>query len=272
MNQNIFNIYDSLYGEIRFLCNSEVRIKILKSLYKKPKTMKELNDLVLLSYSSISNNLHKLEEGGFLTKSNRKYYLTNIAVVNLINCLDFDNSISVTYLLSDFLKTHDISPLCDDSLRNFAALNESRLVESVPIDIYKPHNEFKLLVQSSNNLKAIFPFLHPDYPKIIKKLLIKGVFVDLLINKDILQIFIEELDTKFIKEYVEKGQLSIKYLIKNTKISLAVANNFISVGLFKKDGSFDQNRLIISEEKNAILWGNLLFEKHNKESLFLKID
>ncbi len=102
--------------------------------------------------------------------------------------------------------------------------------------------------------------------------MIKGVFVDLLINKDILQIFIEELDTKFIKEYVEKGQLSIKYLIKNTKISLAVANNFISVGLFKKDGSFDQNRLIISEEKNAILWGNLLFEKHNKESLFLKID
>lgn len=52
------NMYDELYGDIQFLCNSEVRIKLLKSLDESPKTMRELNDLVLLSYSSISNNLN----------------------------------------------------------------------------------------------------------------------------------------------------------------------------------------------------------------------
>ena len=71
------DIYDDLIDEIRFLCNSEVRIKILKSLSKGPKTMRELNDLALLSYSSVSNNLAKLERAGFLVKKERKYYLTN---------------------------------------------------------------------------------------------------------------------------------------------------------------------------------------------------
>ena len=116
------NMYDELYGNIQFLCNSEVRIKLLKSLDESPKTMRELNDLVLLSYSSISNNLNKLISLGFLTKSERKFYLTNMAYLNLINCLDFNNSIKVADSFDNFLKTHDIGPLCDDSLKNLSSL------------------------------------------------------------------------------------------------------------------------------------------------------
>lgn len=266
------NMYDELYEDIQFLCNSEVRIKLLKSLAESPKTMRELNDLVLLSYSSISNNLNKLMDMGFLTKNDRKFYLTNIALLNLINCLDFNNSIKVADSFDNFLKTHDISPLCDDSLKNLSSLVGARLVESVSVDIYKPHNEFKSLVESSNSLKVIFPFLHPDYPIIIKNLLVKGVNINLLINKDILSIFVEKVGVKLLKESIDDGRLSIKYLTNNLRLSLAVSNNFISMGLFKKDGSFDQNRLIISQNEESILWGNLLFEKHNSSALFVKID
>lgn len=266
------NMYDELYGDIQFLCNSEVRIKLLKSLDESPKTMRELNDLVLLSYSSISNNLNKLMSIGFLTKSERKFYLTNMAYLNLINCLDFNNSIKVADSFDNFLKTHDIGPLCDDSLKNLSSLIGARLVESVSVDIYKPHNEFKSLVESSDSLKVIFPFLHPDYPKIVKNLLIKGVNIDLLINKDILPIFIENVGVDLLKESIDNGKLSLKYLTKELRLSLAVSNSFISMGLFKSDGSFDQNRLIISQEEESILWGNLLFEKHNDEALFVKID
>ncbi|MDO5849934.1 MAG: DUF1724 domain-containing protein [Methanobacteriaceae archaeon] len=266
------DIYDDLTNEIRFLCNSEVRIKILKSLSNNPKTMRELNDLALLSYSSVSNNLGKLEDEGFLVKNDRKYYLTNIATLNLLNCLDFNNSISISNIFSDFLKTHDISPLCDDSLRDISSLNGSQLVESVSIDIYKPHNQFKSNIESANTLKVIFPYLHPDYPKMIKKLLAKGVSIEVLVNKDILDIFIGQLGLKYVKNAIYEGKLSLKYLTTNVKLSLAIGDNFVSIGLFKLDGSFDHNRLIISKEASAISWGEDLFESHNKTALFVKVD
>lgn len=266
------DIYDDLIDEIRFLCNSEVRIKILKSLSKGPKTMRELNDLALLSYSSVSNNLAKLERAGFLVKKERKYYLTNLAILNLLNCMDFNNSIHVSNVYSDFLKTHDITPLCDDSLRDISSLDGSRLVESVSVDIYKPHNQFKAHIESANTLKVIFPYLHPDYPKIIKKLLSRDVSIEILVNKDILDAFISQLGLKLVKDAIYGGKLSLKYLSTNVKLSLAVSNNFVSVGLFKLDGSFDHNRLIMSQEKSAISWAEDLFENHNKTALFVKID
>lgn len=67
-NYLFLDMYDELYDEIRFLCNSDVRLKLLKNLDNNPRTMRELNDLVLLSYSSISNNLNKLVAAGFLIK------------------------------------------------------------------------------------------------------------------------------------------------------------------------------------------------------------
>ena len=75
-----------------------------------------------------------------------------------------------------------------------------------------------------------------------------------------------------MKESIDEEKLSLKYLSNDLKLSLAVSNNFISMGLFKRDGNFDQNRLIISQDEESILWGNLLFERHNNTALFVKLD
>ena len=34
----------------------------------------------------------------------------------------------------------------------------------------------------------------------------------------------------------------------------------MSLGLFKNDGSFDQNRILISENEKSLFWANNLFE------------
>lgn len=263
------DMYDHLFDDINFLCNSEVRLKILKSLDESPKTMRELNDLVLLSYSSISNNLNKLVSEGFLVKKERKFYLTNIAYLNLVNYMGFDNSIKVTNFLADFLVNHDISPLLDDSLRDLSDLDGSRLVESTSIDIYKPHNEFKNLLGAANILQIILPYLHPDYPSLIKDLLLKEVSIDLLINKDILEKFMSDVGNDIIQNAISEGFLTIKYLVQPLKLALAVSDDFVAIGLFKKDGNFDQNRLIVSDVEKSIKWGNKLFEKHSSKGLFL---
>ena len=54
----------------------------------------------------------------------------------------------------------------------------------------------------------------------------------------------------------------MKSLIK-IKIALAISNKFVTVGLFKTDGTYDQNRLLLSDRKKAIAWALNIFKSYD---------
>lgn len=188
--KDYFDSYEYIAEEIKFLTNSEIRLKILDCLLDNPLTMKTLNSNTDLSYSSISSNVHKLENHGYITKENGKYYLTNLAKIHLANIRDFNESIAIINDFSDFWTNHNVQPLYIGSLKDLAALEGSRLIECAPIDIYKTHNEFKDMVSDSIFLKVIFPYLHPEYPKLVGELIEKGSNVEILLPESILTQFI----------------------------------------------------------------------------------
>ena len=65
---------------------------------------------------------------------------------------------------------------------------------------------------------------------------------------------------------------SIKYLEEDIKIALAISNEFLTVGLFKLDGTYDQNRLLLSNRKKAISWGLTIFDSYDDNALPLILD
>ena len=59
--------YFSVVGdELKFLNNSDIRIKVLIDLLNGPLKIKDINKRSLLSYSSISSNIHKLCAEGYV--------------------------------------------------------------------------------------------------------------------------------------------------------------------------------------------------------------
>ena len=58
----------TLNNDITFLAKSEIRLKILSELQKKPRSVKELVNVTKITYSSITSNLTKLEENDHITK------------------------------------------------------------------------------------------------------------------------------------------------------------------------------------------------------------
>lgn len=261
--KNYFDSYEYIADEIKFLTNSEIRLKILDCLVDNPISMKMLNDSTDLSYSSISSNVHKLEDHGYIIKESGKYYLTNLAKIHLANIRDFNESIAIINDFSDFWTDHNVQPLYIDSLKDLAALEGSRLIECAPIDIYKTHNEFKDMISDSIILKVIFPYLHPEYPKLIGDLVEGGAHVEILLPEPILTQFINFLGKDVVKSGFKKGNLIIKSLKIDAEIALAVSNEFVSLGLFKSDGSYDQNRLLVSNEPEAMDWAQKIFYKYD---------
>ena len=63
-----YNYIDNIKKELKFLTNSKVRLKLLICLYDSELTVKELHEKTNLNYSSITNNLNKLEEFEYINK------------------------------------------------------------------------------------------------------------------------------------------------------------------------------------------------------------
>ncbi|WP_296795680.1 winged helix-turn-helix domain-containing protein [uncultured Methanobrevibacter sp.] len=57
--------------DMLFIVKSEIRLKILTELNDEPQTIKDIVNKTNIAYSSVSNNMNKLEYKNHVTKENR---------------------------------------------------------------------------------------------------------------------------------------------------------------------------------------------------------
>jgi len=255
-----------LTDNIQFLAKSEIRLKILGELQKQPLSIKEIVKKTKITYSSVSNNISKLEKNNHVKKIRGKYEIKPLTRFYFKTLVDFKESIDLIIDFKDLWNMHKVDQLSLESIQNINDLQNSRLVETTPVDIYKPHNIIKEQMLQSENVKAIFPYLHPEYPKLVEKILKNGGSVELILPKIIFRETIFNINPEIRKKAVKNGKLKVFAVSNDVKLCLIVCDENMSLGLFKNDDSFDQNRILISDDKKAKKWACDLFEysKNNK--------
>ena len=256
---------NEINNDIKFLAKSEIRLKILNELDKEPNNIRGLVNKTNITYSSISSNIGKLEKKNYITKSDKKYHVNPITKVYFKSIIDFKNSVDLINNFETFWNKHNLNQLSIASIKRITDLEDSKLVETTPIDIYKTHNTIKDQIIDAKNVKAIFPYLHPDYPNLIEEVLMNQGTVELIVPQSIFKELIFRVNDDVRKTAIKNKNLKV-YLFKNDlNLYLTVCDNTMSLGLFKNDGSFDQNRILISEAEKSINWANELFEHVKKE-------
>lgn len=255
--------HNEINEDIRFLAQSEIRLKILSELYEHPDNIRGLVNKTKITYSSVSSNINKLEENKFIKKVEKKYYINPMAKIYFKTLMDFKKSIDIIYNYDAFWYKHNINQLSIDSIKNITDLKDSELIETTPLDIYKTHNTTKTQLIESENVKAIFPYLHPEYPELIETILRNGGTIELIVPRSIFKAIISPIDDKIKKDAINRGKLTIYTVTNDLDLYLTICDEKMSLGLFKNDGSFDQNRILISEDKKSHEWAEELF-KHVK--------
>ncbi len=260
-----FNSYESIKEEIKFLINSEIRLKILNCLSHKPFSMSDIHKSTGLSYSSISNNIHKLEEKEYVTRKSGKYHLKNLVKVILNDIIHFNKATDVINNYSNFWTDHNIGFIDTIHLKEISSLKGAKIIESDSTDIYKTHNAYKEFLNEANDVRSIIPFFHPDYNSIFEELIKRDTNIELLLSKTIATTFIKSMNSKILKYGINNEIFRFKSLDDTIKISLTVTDDSMSLGLFKIDGNYDQNRILISDKKSAVEWGNKLFNEYESK-------
>lgn len=249
-----------LTDDLQFLAKSEIRLKILRELDKRPMTVKELARNTKMNYSTVSNNVNKLLKHNHVKKEKTYYHIKPLSAFYFKTLMDFKTSVDLITDFNDLWFRHNIDQLSLDSIENINDLENSTLIETTPIDIYKTHNTIKTQVIESENIRAIFPYLHPEYPELLENILKDGGRVELILPKSIFRETMLKIDENLRKRAMRYGKLRVYVMNNNLKLYLTICDESMSLGLFKNDGSFDQNRILVSEDEKSIDWACNLFE------------
>lgn len=259
------NADNKLNSDIKFLAKSEIRLKILSELYNHPDNVRGLVNKTKITYSSVSSNMSKLEQKNHVRKIKNKYHINPMTEIYFKTLMDFKNSIELIANYETFWGKHNIKQLNIESIRSITDLKDSELIETTPLDIYRTHNVIKEELIKSTSIKAIFPYLHPDYPQLIENILKDNGNVELIIPNDINRAMMSQINEKIRRTALKEKRLRIIPAKNELKLYLTICDESMSLGLFKNDGSFDQNRIVISENEKSIKWALNLFESVKEE-------
>lgn len=253
------SISNNIDNDIKFLAKSEIRLKILSELDKDPDNVQGIVEKTELAYSSVSNNIYKLEDNNYITKVENKYYVNPMTQVYFKTLMDFKKSVDLVNDYYAFWNKHDLNQLSIAAVKRITDLKNSQLIETTPIDIYKTHNIIKDQIIDSKNVKAVFPYLHPEYPNLIEGVLKNNGNVELIVPKSIFKELMFRVNDNVRKKAIREKKLKVYSFKKDLNLYLTICDENMSLGLFKNDGSFDQNRVLISKDEQSHNWALELF-------------
>lgn len=255
-NNNYLKNYDSISEDVKFIANSIIRLKILSTLYEKPQNMKELASATKLSYSSISSTLHGLELKDFVYRESTKYHLSNSLKVQMKNVIELKEVVNLLNRLFNIIDGHVLDMIPNQSVEELYLLGKVELLESDRIDAYNLITFIEDALRDAGRVRAILPFYHLTFNQILNDLVKNDMTVEIMVSEEILEIYEDNSDVKYMSSF--KG--------KNNFL-LIVTDKAMILGLFKEEGQFDQNRLLVSKNNESLKWANNLFKNFKKKKL-----
>ena len=256
--------FQNFQDDLKFLINSEIRLKILGCLYNSSASIKEIEEKTGYSYSSILDNINKLEQRKFIFSIEDKFYLFNKTKIKLTNVLSFNKSCAFLRENSDFLN-FSLIDINVDTIKDLSALEGAKLIESNNVDLFKATEIFQKSLMGFKFLKGIFPYFHPNHDDIISYWIDNDCTVELILPDAV-----SEAVKNFIKDYVPKSpKIKNKYVkLKpndcNIQFAFTVSNKCLVLAFYTKNGEFNQNAVITSTSPEAIEFGLKLFEEYEK--------
>ena len=250
--------------DIKFLINSEIRLKILGCLFNSSASIKQIEEKTNYSYSSILDNINKLEQKKFIYNIEDKFYLYNKTRLKLNKILYFNKSAKFLRENSDYLN-QSLLDIDMDTIKDLSALDGSRLIESNNIDLFKATDTFQRSLMGFKFLKGIFPYFHPKHDDIISYWIDNECTVELILPDEV-----SEAVKNFIIDYVPRSPgvknkfVKLKPNDRNIQLAFTVSDKCFVLALYTKSRQFNQNTVLVSTNPEAIIFGLKLFEEYEK--------
>jgi predicted transcriptional regulator len=267
--KNILEIYEVVSDDLKFLLTSGVRTKVIISLIGGPRNLGDLKKELNLDAASISHALKNLAERQFVVKMDNAYNLSQKGKIICIKLVDGIRTVYVVQGKEKLWLNHDIEYIPKALLSNLGDLSDSILVESEPTDLFKPFENYNNILLESDDIKGLSPIFRLDLVESIQKRVENGADVELIFTSDVLTKLLSTVDPECLPDlenYISRDNLKIWQIDNEVKIAFTVTDKFLSLGLFSSTGEYDSTKDLVSDDPDALAWGNRLFDYYKAKS------
>jgi predicted transcriptional regulator len=262
-------IYHEIKDLLRYTSSSSVRVKILICLSEGKQNMNEIKKETDISSSTISHNLSNLEKKKITTKEGEKYILTPFGNLITSNLIENMKPTAVITKFQKFWLNHDLSSIPPKLIKEMGDLYNSSLVESESGEIYKPHETYQGIILKSNYIKGVSSIFRFNYIELFRNIIENEIDVELILTDNIISKIMEGIDSeslKHLKNSMSQDKVKLMVINNDVRIAFTVTDKYLSLGLFHEQGDYDNTKDLISDDHDAVAWGNKLFEYYRNQS------
>lgn len=254
--------FNEIKDELKFLTNSKVRFQILTCLYDAPATVSEIHEITDLKYSSITSNLKKLVELDYVTKEDNEYQLKTHTRLQLLNILYLNNNLEFIHEYDEFLNNHIV---VNDELQAIGTLPYIKNIELIQANNINPYLATETIEETmmrKGRVKSICIYLHPNCSGMIQFMMNQESDFEVIVPLEFAQYIIKHAYEYLTDIPLKNIRFNIKPLRETPlRIVLVVSEHEIVVGLVRKEGNFNKNCVLRSEDSSARAWGIQVFRE-----------
>ncbi len=254
---------------LKMIVTSNVRYRVLLALSEGAKSLGEIQMQVGSTKSTISHALSDLEDEKLITQDSetKKYKLTNVGWLIYLQIKHVTSSLESIKRFEDFWLSHDLSGIPEELLIRIGDLKDSELHVTTPEHLKLPHEIYIELIKTSKWIKGVSPILFSDYPQEFLGLAFgKEVDIEIITTKSVYERLIKLSPPEAVEKVKNIPNVKLYVVEENPKVAFTVTNNFLSLGLFLPDGTYDMMSDLISKTEKAKKWGIDLFEYYKERA------
>ncbi|MDM7920518.1 MAG: winged helix-turn-helix domain-containing protein, partial [Methanosarcina sp.] len=243
---------------IDLVFRSDKRKNLLILLDSGSKSIDEIKDELDVTATSILPQIKKLIDSDLIVQEDRMYKLTVLGGFIIKKVKPLISALDVVEKNNSYWTGHDLNSIPRHLLERIAELGDCILIEPDLNHFYEPSQK---IIDSMANAKMTATFasyFNPAYLPLYVELGRKDAELSLNFTQSVWD-YLSNEHSDMIKELMGMDNVSI-YISREVKISeITVTDEIMLLGLFDKNGKFDQ-QFILSFEPGARKWGQELFD------------
>ena len=256
INSEYFNGMNDLedFNLLKFIVTSELRLKLLLSLYDSSKTVKELESEFNRKPGNISRALNELKSCKLIQKfPNKLYALSSIGFLLAKNLENLMYNLESIDSNGEFWENHSIKSIPNKFLKELSIFNGASTVKSTITEFAKPINVYLDNIKDSTYICIILPVFSKLFMDAIAEALIShdGI-LDIITTKNIYDLVAKSDSDNMIKALIRDKKINFYIVDDMPNIFFTVSDVFASLFLFFDDVVFDNSEMLLLEEKSDI--------------------
>jgi predicted transcriptional regulator len=242
------------FNLLKFVVTSELRLKLLFSLYESSKTIKELESEFNRKPGNISRGLNELRSCKLIQKfPNKLYALSSIGFLLAKNLEHLMFTFKSIDSKGEFLENHLIKTIPNKFLKELSIFNGATVIKSTITEFAKPINVYLENIKNSTYICIILPVFSKIFMDTIAEALINhDGYLDIITTKNIYDLVAKSDSDHVIKALIRDKKINFYIVDDLPNIFFTVSDVFASLFLFFDDVVFDNSEMLLLEDKSEL--------------------